>query len=89
MQVKRFVAKNFDSNIAANLDLQKGPKRIFAVLEIDATGAIQNVKVRAPHPHLKEEMERVISLFPQMNPGTADGVPVATMFTIPFRIEIE
>lgn len=89
VQVKRFVAKNFDSNIAANLDLQKGPKRIFAALEIDATGAIQHVKVRAPHPQLKEEMERVISLLPAMNPGTADDVPVATMFTIPFRIEIE
>ena len=88
-QVKRFVAKNFDSNIAANFDLQKGPKRIYARCEIDAMGSIQHVKVRAPHPHLKEEMERVISLFPAMNPGTADGVPVATVFTIPLKIETE
>ncbi len=89
MQVKSFVAKNFDSNIAANLDLQKGPKKIYAAVTIDATGAIERVGVRAPHPNLKEEMERVISLFPAMNPGTADGVPVATKLVIPLRIENE
>ena len=66
-----FVLDNFKIN-HGDLAL-KGKQRIYTQFVIDKTGRVKNIRVRAPHIALENEVKRVISLLPQFIPGKHDG----------------
>ena len=59
--------------MAESLDLPKGKQRIFAGFTIDKQGFVTDVKARASHEKLEEEVIRVINLLPQFIPGEKEG----------------
>ncbi len=72
----------FDTSITVDLKLT-GYQRISTAFNIDKKGNIINIRVRAPHPKLKEEAIRVINLFPKMKPGKQNGKPVSVEYLLP------
>ncbi|CAM1345069.1 M56 family metallopeptidase [Tenacibaculum amylolyticum] len=83
-----FVQDNFDSKIANTLGLEPGKKRIYAQFRIDKEGNVVNIKVRAPHPKLKEHVKEMIEKLPQMTPGEKDGKIVKVGYVLPITFEV-
>jgi len=55
LKMKLFIKKNFNSNLAQDLGLSPGIKKIFIQFTIDKNGNITNLKARAPHKRLENE----------------------------------
>ncbi len=87
--VQRHFANNFNSNLPNQLGLSAGRKRVFIGFKIDKTGNVVNIIARAPHPKIKEEVIRVMSLMPQMKPGTQRGKSIGVKYSIPFTLIVE
>ncbi|WP_243456842.1 M56 family metallopeptidase [Polaribacter batillariae] len=87
--VQKHFSKNFDAKLPNQLNLSSGRKRIFIMFKIDKDGNVVEVKARAPHEKIKEEVLRVMQSLPKMIPGEQDGKPVAVKYSIPFVIAVE
>ena len=85
-KVQMHFARNFDSNMLNNLGLSEGKKRVFIAFTVNDKGFINDLKVRAPHPMIKEEVIRVMKSLPKMKPGKHNGNNVAVNYTIPFTL---
>ena len=85
---KHFV-KKFNSDLPNELGLSPGKKRIIMLFKIDKRGEIIDIKVKAPHPKLEKEAERIINLLPKMKPGMQRGNPVGVKYTLPMRVDVE
>jgi protein TonB len=85
---KHFI-KKFDADLPNELGLPSGKKRMIMLFKIDATGEIIDIRVKAPHPKLEKEAERIINLLPKMKPGKQRGRPVGVKYTLPVRIDVE
>ena len=72
-----------------NLGLRKDRYRIYAQFEIDTVGRIREIKIRAPHPTLTKEVERVLKKLPQFIPGEQRGKVVNTRYTLPVFVNLE
>jgi protein TonB len=86
--IREYVAENFDVNLAQDLGLSVGRKRIFVMFVIDKKGQISNIKSRAPHKRLQKEAERVIKSLPKMKPGKQRGRPVGVKYTVPIIFDV-
>ena len=86
-EVSSFVAKNFDTDMAAKLGLE-GIQRITAMFRIDELGYVTNVMVRAPHPDLEKETARVIKSLPQFKPGKHKGKTVIVPYSLPISFKV-
>jgi bla regulator protein BlaR1 len=86
--IKKHFSRNFDSKLPNGLGLSAGKKRVFVGFKVDVNGDVIDVKVRAPHSEIKEEVLRVMSSLPKIMPGKQDGVKVAVSYTIPFTLFI-
>jgi hypothetical protein len=71
------------------IGIAKGKKRIYIQFKINYTGEIIDIKVRAPHPKLKEEGIRIAKLLPKMEPGKQDSVPVRVGYTLPITFNVD
>ena len=87
-QVKRIVAKHFNTNIGKELGLL-GTQRIHVQYEIDKNGIVTDIKTRAPHPNLEKEAQRVIQKIPKLIPGVYKNKPVRTIYSLPILYKIE
>ncbi len=87
--VQNHFSANFNKDISNNLGLESGKKRIFISFKVATDGTVQDIKVRAPHPEIEQEVVRVISSLPKMEPGENKGKKVAVSFNIPFVLLIE
>lgn len=87
--LKRHVLRKFNADLANELGLSPGKKKIWIVFRIDEEGNIANVTVRAPHPKLKKEGIRIASLIPKMEPGKQRGKPVGMKYTLPISFNVE
>lgn len=87
-QVQKHFMKKFNSNLANELGLRPGKKKLFVMFRIDQKGNIVNIKSRGPHPLLEKEVERVISSLPQMTPGKQRGKPVPVSYSIPITFQV-
>ena len=74
----------FNKAIANNLGLNSGRKKAFVSFNIDIDGKVTEIKVRAPHLLIKEEVERVIKSLPKMTHGEQDGKKIKVRYTLPF-----
>jgi len=88
-QMRKFVQKNFDGQLAQELGLSRGKKKIQTQFVIDKNGNIIDVQVRAPHPKLQEEAKRIIDKLPKFIPGKQRGNPVKVKYTLPISFQIE
>lgn len=87
--ITKHVNKKFNSELASDLGLSPGVKRIFVMFKIDKNGNITDVMARAPHKRLQEEAIRVINLLPKMEPGKQRGNPVTVKYALPIAFKVE
>jgi hypothetical protein len=87
--VQKHFSENFDAKMVNGLGLSAGKKRIFIGFKIDKEGNIIDVKSRAPHTAIEEEVFSVMSSLPKMIPGEQDGKNVAVNYTIPLEIAVQ
>lgn len=88
-KIKRHVLKKFNADLASDLGLSPGKKKIWVVFRIDPKGNITEINARAPHPRLKKEAIRVTKTLPKMTPGKQRGVPVGMKYTLPISFNVE
>jgi protein TonB len=87
-KIAEYYSKNFDKNLATELGLTEGKKRILLYFRIDSKGNVIDVKARAPHPTLEREVVKIINSLPKMIPGKQRGIPVIVSYSIPITFEI-
>jgi len=82
-----FITKKFDKDLANELTM--GNHEIKSVVHIDESGKCSVLRVTAPNPQLKREMERVIGLLPQMTAATKEGEAVSVSFILPVNFKVD
>jgi len=88
-KVKKLVARKFNVDLAQDLGLSPGKKRIFVMFKIDKTGNITGVQARAPHKRLEAEAKRVVNLIPKMKPGRQRGRAVGVKYSLPITFIVQ
>ncbi|WP_271405699.1 energy transducer TonB [Tenacibaculum soleae] len=88
-KLQKHVQRYFDSELANELGLAPGKKRIYVQFKIDKDGSITGVNARAPHPRLKKEAMRVARKIPKMKPGRQRGRAVRVGYTLPITFNVE
>jgi protein TonB len=89
-QITTLISKNFNINMARNLNLPEGKVRIMAYFKIGVNGEIKDIKVDAPHIELEKETIRVIKLIPNLDkPGYFVGKAVVVPYTLPIVFTVE
>jgi protein TonB len=87
--VQKFVSNKFNVDLAQDLGLTPGKKRIFVMFKIDKNGNITSIQARAPHKRLEAEAIRVVGLLPQMKPGKQRGRPVGVKYSLPISFIVQ
>lgn len=87
--VQMHVAKKFNIDLAQELGLTPGKKRIFVMFKINKQGKVVNIIARGPHERLEIEAIRVVSLLPVMKPGALMGEPVGVKYSLPISFIVE
>lgn len=88
-KITKHVNRKFNADLASDLGLAPGVKRIFVMFKIDKTGNIVDVMARAPHKRLEQEAIRVVQLLPKMTPGKQRGRPVGVKYSLPIAFKVE
>lgn len=88
-KVNKFINKKFNTELASDLGLPPGRKRIFVSFKVDKSGDIVQIGARGPHPGLEKEAKRVIGLLPKMKPGRQRGKAVVMPFSIPIVFAVQ
>ena len=88
-KMRKHVQRNFDAELANELGLSSGKKRIYLQFKIDKDGTITSINARAPHPRLKKEAIRLAKKLPRMKPGKQRGKPVRVGYTLPITFNVE
>ncbi|MDH3321629.1 MAG: energy transducer TonB [Flavobacteriaceae bacterium] len=87
-KISAHVNKNFKTELAQDLGLAPGKKKVYVQFRIDKNGDIINVQARGPHKRLEKEAMRVIELLPQMTPGKQRTKPVRVSYTLPITLVV-
>ncbi|WP_298780111.1 M56 family metallopeptidase [uncultured Polaribacter sp.] len=87
--IQKHFTKNFDSELPNTLGLESGRKRVFISFKIDKQGNVIDIKARAPHEDIKNEVISVMSSLPKMIPGENEGKKVSVKYAIPFTLVVE
>ncbi|WP_299255981.1 energy transducer TonB [uncultured Aquimarina sp.] len=87
-KISKIISKKFDTDLGRDYGLE-GVQRIYTLFDVAADGTIKNIQVRAPHPKLKKEAERVIGLFPKMTPGKQRKRPVTVKYQLPIVFKVQ
>jgi protein TonB len=88
-KMRKHVQRYFDAELANELGLPSGKKRIYVQFKIDKDGSITSIRARAPHPRLKKEAERIVRKLPRMKPGRQRGKAVRVGYTLPITFNVE
>jgi protein TonB len=89
MKIKKFVQKNFDTELAQEIGLHSGKHKIYTQFIIDKTGEIIDIRIRAPHVKLKKEVLRIINKMPNFIPGKQRNIPVKVRYMLPITFSIK
>jgi beta-lactamase regulating signal transducer with metallopeptidase domain len=87
--IQKHFANNFRSEMINELGLKSGKKKIFISFKIDKEGNIIDIKARAPHTAIEEEVIKVMSTLPKIIPGENNGEKVAVSYSVPFAIVVK
>jgi protein TonB len=88
-KITEFFVKRFDGDLAKELGLAPGKKRIIVLFRIDTKGEVTDIRARAPHPKIQEEVMGIIGKLPQMTPGNQRGKPVRVQYTLPITFHVK
>lgn len=88
-KMQKHVSRKFNADLATDLGLSPGKKKIYIQFKITKTGGIQILGARAPHKRLQQEAERVVKLLPKMTPGKQRGRPVNVTYMLPISFNVE
>ncbi len=80
---------HFNSSIINSLNLSQGRHRVNTQFTINKQGEITQVKVRAEHRKLENEVTRIIQLLPKMQAGKQRGRPVSVRYILPIIFNID
>jgi protein TonB len=86
--IKKHIVRKFNTDLAEELSLESGRKRIWVRFKIDKTGKVVDVSARGPHPKLEEEAIRVVKLLPEFTPGKHNGEAVSMPYMMPIVFSI-
>ncbi len=78
--IGKIIARNFDPEIAQNIGLSPGNKRIFVKFLINKSGEIEILETNAPHKALEKETTRVLGKIPNITPAKMNGKNVKSTF---------
>jgi protein TonB len=87
--VQKHFIKKFDADLPNELGLSPGRKKVFIGFKIDKNGNVVDVQTKAPHPRIKDEVEKVMAQLPKMKPGKQRGKAVGVKYSIPFTLIVE
>jgi len=89
-EMRQLIIKNFNVDLANDLNLPSGKNRINTLFSINKEGLVDNIRVRASHPALEIEAKRLINLIPQFKrPGMQKGQPISVTFALPIHFMVE
>ena len=88
-KIREFFVKRFDGDLAKELGLAPGKKRIIVLFRVDTKGVVTDIRARAPHPKIQEEVVGIIGKLPQMTPGNQRGRPVRVQYTLPITFHVK
>ena len=81
--------RKFNTDVAQDIGLEAGKKRMNVQFVIDKAGNIINIKVNAPHKKLEREVNRVIKLLPKMKPAMQGKNAASVRFNLPITFMVE
>jgi protein TonB len=87
--MKRLVRRHFNVDLASELGLPSGKKSIYTQFVIDKEGNVVDIKVKAPHPRLVKEANRIVKKLPKFKPGIQNDQPVKVKYTLPISFMVE
>ena len=87
--IQKHVNRRFNTELAQDLGLSEGKKRINVVFMIDENGNVTGIQSRAPHPKLQKEAERVIRMLPKMKPGKQQDKSVKVRYALPIVLKVD
>ena len=88
-KIRAFFVKRFDGDLAEELGLSKGKKRIIVVFRVDKNGYVTDIAARAPHPKIQKEVIDIIKKLPKMIPGHQRGTPVGVRYSLPIAFHVK
>lgn len=88
-KIRHFFVKRFDGDLAKELGLAPGKKRIIVLFRVDTKGNVTDIRARAPHPKIQSEVIEIINKLPQMKPGKQRGIPVRVQYTLPIVFHVK
>jgi protein TonB len=88
-KIAAFFGSKFDVDLASELGLSEGKKKLFVVFKIDKTGKVTDVRAKGPHPRLEKEVVTIINSLPKMIPGKQRGKPVGVSYSLPITFVVE
>ena len=88
-EIQKHVRRKYNVDLANELGLDPGKKRVYVQFKISNTGAITEIRARGPHKRLEKEAERVVKLLPKMIPGKQRGRAVGVKYTLPITLLVE
>ncbi len=86
-KMQEHISKNFHYPEEAQKLGYQG--RVNVLFTINSSGEIENIKKRGPHKLLEEEVHRIISRLPQMQPGKQKGEVVDVPYSIPVSFVLD
>lgn len=87
-KINLHIQKYFKTELAQELGLDAGKKKVYVQFKIDKTGEIVNIRARGPHARLEKEAIRVVTLLPSMTPGKQRRKPVNVSYTLPITLQV-
>jgi len=88
-KIRKHVTRKYNVELANELGLDPGKKKVYVLFKISKTGAITDVRARGPHKRLENEASRVVKLLPKMIPGKQRGRAVGVKYTLPITLLVE
>ncbi|PKP24652.1 MAG: gliding motility protein RemB [Bacteroidetes bacterium HGW-Bacteroidetes-2] len=85
--LQAFIFENFKLPKIVNEENYKGELAVF--FEVDKEGRFNLLYTEAIYLELKEEIERVFELLPQIKPATYNSRPTFVQFTMPIKIPLQ
>lgn len=87
-KITKLIQRKFNTGLGGDYGLS-GKQVIRTQFTIDKSGKVKDVKIRAPHPVLKNEAERVIDFIPLMIPGKQRDRNVDVIYDLPIVFEVQ
>ena len=89
IKIREHVGKKYDVNLAQELGLDRGKKKLFVLFKIDNNGKVVDIQARGPHKRLETEAIKVIKSLPQMTPAKQRGRAVGVKYTLPITFDVQ